>query len=548
MSFAPLPRIFRTASFGLAILYAALFTASTGILGGIVYWTVMASLERQMVTRIGAEVDLLHEEYKSEGLQELVREIDERAAHFPALNYLVADKAGHRLAGNLPSMPASVGWSDIETQFDAGNSAIEHDFRVRSILLDGGVRLAVGDDLGPIEEIQEAFLHALGWGLLAFLVLSLGGGVLLGLAFLRRVDTITETAEAIISGELHSRIPLRGTNDNFDRLSATLNRMLDQIQSLMESLSQVSNDIAHALRTPLSRLRQKLEIAKAQIAHNPQLESAVDAAIGETDTILDTFSALLRIAQIEAGTRHAGFGKLDLSTTFETVAEAYCAAAEEQGRQLSAKIEPGLWCWGDRDLLTEMLANLLDNAIRHTPAGTTIEITLARSGAKLVATIADDGPGVPPEERERVFRRLYRLERSVAQPGTGLGLSLVAAVADIHEIEIALEDNAPGLRIRMVFESLQSAQRHTLLSGREMLAAGAFITRGRVDAARNKDPCGGKPQARLSPPLEPAVSSHHLVQLRGALMRRQKRGTGCGARELHRTEAPGRHRSSPRDH
>ena len=137
---------------------------------------------------------------------------------------------------------------------------------MRSILLDGGVRLAVGDDLGPIEEIQEAFLLALGWGVLAFLVLSLGGGVLLGLAFLRRVDTITETAEAIISGELHSRIPLRGTNDNFDRLSATLNRMLDQIQGLMESLSQVSNDIAHALRTPLSRLRQKLEIAKAQIA------------------------------------------------------------------------------------------------------------------------------------------------------------------------------------------------------------------------------------------------------------------------------------------
>jgi signal transduction histidine kinase len=458
MSFARLPRIFRTASFGLAILYAALFTASTVILGGIVYWTVLNSLERQMATRIGAEIDLLQEEFKSEGLQELVREIHERAAHFPALNYLVVDAAGKRLAGNLPAMPTGVGWSDIETEPDTGNYAIEQNFRVRSILLDGGVRLAVGDDLGPIEEIQQAFLNALGWGLLAFLLLSLAGGVLLSNAFLRRVDTIRQTAEAIIGGELHSRIPLRGTNDNFDRLSATLNRMLDQIQDLMESLRQVSNDIAHALRTPLSRLRQKLEIAKAHVGQSPKIENAVDGAIGEADTILDTFSALLRIAQIEAGTRHAGFRQVSLSTTFETIADAYSAAAEEQGKELSTKIEPDLWCWGDRDLLTEMLANLLDNAIRHTPAGTNIEMTLARRGAELVATLADGGPGIPEEEREQVFRRFYRLERNIAQPGNGLGLSLVAAVADLHEIELSLEDNAPGLRIRMAFEAIQSGQ------------------------------------------------------------------------------------------
>jgi signal transduction histidine kinase len=458
MSFARLPRIFRTASFGLAILYAATFAASTVILGGIVYWTVLDSLERQMAKRIGAEIDLLQEEFKSEGLQELVHEIHERATYFPALSYLVLDADGKRLAGNLPAMPTDVGWSDIETEPDTGNTAVEQTFRVRSVLLDGGVRLAVGDDLGPIEEIQQAFLKALGWGVLAFLVLSLAGGLLLSIAFLRRVDAITRTAEAIIGGELHSRIPLRGTNDNFDRLSATLNRMLDQIQDLMESLSQVSSDIAHALRTPLSRLRQKLEIVKTQVGLNPKIETAVDAAIGEADTILDTFSALLRIAQIEAGTRHAGFRQVNLSTTFETVADAYSAAAEEQDKGLSTKIEPDLWCWGDRDLLTEMLANLLDNAIRHTPAGTNIEMTLANGGAELVATIVDDGPGVPPEERERIFRRFYRLERSSAQPGNGLGLSLVAAVADLHEIELSLEDNAPGLRIRMSLNTIQPVQ------------------------------------------------------------------------------------------
>jgi signal transduction histidine kinase len=457
MSFARLPRIFRTASFGLSVVYAALFTASTIILGAIVYWTVLDSLERQMAARINAEVDLLREEFKAEGLRDLVREIQERAAYFPALSYLVTDAHGKRLAGNLPLMPANVGWADIETEPASGGS-VEQNVRVRTVSLGQGVRLAVGDDLDEVEEIQQAFLRALGWGLVAFIVLSLAGGTLLSMAFLRRVDAITRTAEAIIGGDLHSRVPLRGTNDNLDRLSSTLNRMLDRIRDLMESLSQVSNDIAHALRTPLSRLQQKLEIARMNVGDEQKTESLIDAAIDETDTLVDTFSALLRIAQIEAGTRQAGFRRVNLSTTFENVADAYLAVAEEQGKVLSAKIDPDLQYWGDRDLLTEMLANLLDNAIRHTPAGSNIEVTLADQGAGPVATVADSGPGIPLAEREQVFRRFYRLEQSIELPGIGLGLSLVAAVADLHEIELCLEDNAPGLRIRMQFRNAASGK------------------------------------------------------------------------------------------
>jgi len=457
MSFERLPRIFRTASFGLAVAYAALFTASTIVLGTIVYWTVMDSLERQMSARIDAEVDLLREEFVAEGLLDLVREIHERADYFPALSYLVTDAEGKRLAGNLPSMPAHVGWTDIETEPASGGS-VEQNLRVRTVLLGNGVRLAVADDLGPIEEIQQAFLSALGWGLAAFVILSLAGGILLSRAFLQRVGVITRTAEAIIGGDLHSRIPLRGTDDNLDRLSSTLNRMLDRIGDLMESLSQVSNDVAHALRTPLSRLRQKLEVAKTNVGDDRKTEHSIDAAIDETDTILDTFSALLRIAQIEAGTRQAGFRQLNLSATFDNVVDAYLAVAEEQGKALSAKIDPDLQYWGDRDLLTEMLANLLDNAIRHTPDGSNIEVTLADHGAGPVATVADSGPGIPLEEREQIFRRFYRLERSIAQHGNGLGLSLVAAVADLHEIELRLEDNAPGLRIRMQFRSAASGK------------------------------------------------------------------------------------------
>jgi signal transduction histidine kinase len=460
MSFVHLPRVVRNANFGLAVLYAALFAASAVILGLVVYWTVQASLERQMTSRIDAEINLLQEEFRSEGLQELVKEVQERAAYYPALNYLVMGSNGNRLAGNLPTIPQRLGWTEVETESgrQVPTHPLEKQFWVRSVTLGNGVRLAVGDDLGPLEEIQQAFLEALGWVLLAFLVLSLFGGLLLSRGFLRRVDAITHTAEAIIDGDLDRRVPLRGTNDNFDQLASTLNRMLDRIAHLMDSLGQVSNDIAHALRTPLGRLRQKLEVARANTKRHSKNEQGIDAAIAETDTILDTFSALLRIAQIEAGSRCSGFREVDISKLFETVVDAYSAAAEDQGKDLVSRIEPGLIGRGDQELLTEMLANLFDNAVRHTPKGTRIEVLLTNYDSKLVARIADNGPGVPDDERARVFRRFYRLERSMKTPGSGRGLSLVAAVADLHGIGLHVEDNAPGMRITLTFEAHQSIQ------------------------------------------------------------------------------------------
>jgi signal transduction histidine kinase len=455
MSFALLPRIIRTAGFGLAIVYALLFATSGLIVGIVVYWTVAASLERQMAARIDAEVELLQQEYRSEGLQELVDEVSERTTYFHALEYLVLDADSRRLVGNLPEIPVGVGWSDVSIPPDAKvNSGRQ--FRVRSVVLADGVRLAVGDELGPIEDIQSAFLEALGWALLAFLILSVSGGLLISRQFLQRVDAFTRTAEAVIGGELGSRVPLRGTRDNFDRLAHTLNRMLDRIQELMESLSQVSNDIAHALRTPLSRLRQKLERARASVGANSESERAIDAAAAETETILDTFSALLRIAQIEAGTRTAGFRQFDLSEIFQTVTEAYATAAEDQGKAIIAQITPSIRSWGDKDLLTEMLANLLDNAITHTPAGAQIEVSLVNGGSLAVGSVADDGPGIPLADRGRIFRRFYRLERSMRTPGSGLGLSMVAAVADLHGVRLSVDDNRPGLRMTMTFPASNS--------------------------------------------------------------------------------------------
>ena len=451
MSFDLPLRLMRTASFGLALLYATLLAVSAVVLGFIVYWAVQASIDRQIGARIDAEIEILKGELRSEGSVELTREIETRINYFGALEYFLADVDGNKLAGNLSNLPTTDGWSDIAIA-DPPRGKDPKYFRVKTVHLDNGYRLVVGDDLASKEDIRRAFLGALGWALLAFLVLTLTAGALLSSAFLRRVDVIGRTAEAIINGDLGSRVPLRGTNDNFDRLSATLNRMLDQIQLLMESLSQVSNDIAHALRTPLGRLRQKLEVARATSGANSKCAKTIDAALDETDNILDTFSALLRIAQIESGTRTAGFRELDVSKLFGTVAEAFSAVAEDEGKTLTGTIAPSVKFWGDGDLLSEMLANLLDNAIRHTPQGAHIEVSLVNHGSQLVASVADDGPGVPPPERERIFRRFYRVEGSVSTAGTGLGLSLVAAVAELHGMKFSATDNMPGLRMTLTFE------------------------------------------------------------------------------------------------
>ena len=445
-------RIFRTASFALAVLYAALFAGSALLLGGIVYWTVQNSVERQLTTRIEGELRLLELVLQTEGASELVREVQQRVVYAGNLEYFLTNADGKRLAGSLPHSPRKLGWSDIALA-DHQNPDIPKRFRVKTKLLDNGYRITVGDDLAPIDHIRHAFLEALVWTLAAFLGLALLGGILLSTLFMRRVNAISTTVAEIIEGNLNSRVPLRGTYDHFDRLSSSLNRMLDRIQLLMETLSQISNDIAHALRTPLGRLRNKLETARLSVERNSEAKETIDAALLETDTILDTFSALLRIAQIESGTRTAGFGEMDLSSLFETVADAFATVAEEEGKTLTAKVARKVTYWGDADLLSEMLANLIENAIKHTPEGTTIEVTLTDQNGRLIAAVADDGPGVPDRDRNRIFRRFYRLEHSLAKPGNGLGLALVAAVAELHGIELIAQDNRPGLHMKMTFVS-----------------------------------------------------------------------------------------------
>ncbi len=262
-------------------------------------------------------------------------------------------------------------------------------------------------------------------------------------------------AEAIIGGDMGRRIPVRGSDDDLDRLSATFNRMLDRIGMLMDSLRQVSSDIAHDLRTPLTRLRQRLEATRTLAAGDARAE--IEGALGDVDAILDTFAALLRIAQIEGGARRAAFRPVDLTAVARTVVEAFAPSAEDTGQSLTLEPSGELIIDGDRELLTQMLANLVENALRH--AGVTARAVVATrsSGIDVVVVVRDDGPGVPEVERGRIFDRFYRLEHSRSTPGSGLGLALVAAIARLHDASLELDDARPGLEVRVRFRARPAA-------------------------------------------------------------------------------------------
>jgi signal transduction histidine kinase len=449
----PLPRLVRTATFRLSALYAVLFGACVLLLGAAAFWSTRSALEKQLTRRIEAETALLEQEYRGQGIDGLVATVQQRSRVKGNLDYFVADPAGNRLAGDLPVVSDRVGWVEVDAGPEAGEEQSGESEQIRVLVrqLDGEYRLGVGEDLEQVGEMEDTFFGILASALGIVLMLGIGGGLLLSAAFLRRVDMITRTADAIIDGDLSRRIERTGSGDDFDHLSATLNIMLDRITRLMENLRQVSNDIAHDLRTPLTRLRQDLEEAQKRDLTAVDLRRVIESAVAEADVLLETFSALLRIAQIEAGTRRSAFRPVDLSDVVHTVVEAYALPVEESGRTLKAEVADGIQVNGDRGLMSQLFVNLVENALRHTPPGTTITLRLSREPAAVVAEVADTGPGIPPDERAKVFRRFYRLERSRTTPGSGLGLSTVAAIVELHHATIELKDNAPGLRVVIRF-------------------------------------------------------------------------------------------------
>lgn len=447
-------RLFRTSSFRLVAIYLAVFTFSVVILGVVVYLSVGREIEIEIDERMTAEMQALRKFSIVNGIDRLAERIRYLiTTQAGGMDYRLEDSAGRLVAGNLPSIKAkdgaySNGWVQIPEPDNELDPDADGDREWALVsTLDGGGILVVAHELGGIAEARHAVLIAFTWALVATLALGTAGGLIISASFLGRLDGMSRTAEGIMAGDLRQRIPEINANDDLGRLANTFNRMFDKIERLIEANRHVSQDIAHDLRKPLSRIVRRLEAARSSAIDVQKYEEAVDAAIADVYGVLETFNALLRIAQIETGARRAGFRPFDLAAIARDVAEAFQPAADEEGKTLTIDLSMPLPMSGDRELLSQMVANLTDNALRHTMPGARIDVRTARLGDVAALVIADTGPGVPEKERARIFERFYRLDASRTTPGDGLGLSLVAAIVELHEMRIVVEDNQPGLRV-----------------------------------------------------------------------------------------------------
>jgi signal transduction histidine kinase len=457
------PELVRTTSARLALLYAGLFGVSVCVLFGLIYWASTTALGDRIDQDLAIQRDaLIAEAGTAENRVAGAVEDAIRRSH-GEFQYEVRDAAGTRLAGNLPSVTRwHAGYQDIELSNIANSAGEPHLFRALGQPLDQGGLLVIAQDAWSLDELRELIVRAFGWGAGATLVLAgIGGGIMVS-RVMRRVELINRASERIMAGDLTGRLPVSrpARGDEFDRLANNLNRMLERIEELVEGLRQVSTDIAHDLRTPLARLRRNLEALRADAGDEVNLAhlAAIDGAVGQADDLLATFAALLRIAQIESRAARFTFTTVDLSAIADAVLEVYRPAAQEKRQELEGHIAASVYVTGDRLLLTQMVANIAENAIRHTPEGASIEITLQpgpKHGASL--TISDNGPGIPKSERGKVIRRFYRLDSSRGSPGNGLGLSLVAAIAELHGVSVRLAANNPGgLKVTLAFPPMNT--------------------------------------------------------------------------------------------
>lgn len=445
-----LSRILRSASFRLTLFYAVLFMASAGALFATVYWTATAAMQNDMAAVLRSEAYQLAQIHSRSGLSGLAEQIARRMNFRTRgpIFYLLQAPNGRVVVGNLPGMPPVNGVVDFVPQPDAPEADFERaKLTGFGLTLPDGSFLLVAQDAARLTDMQHAIVRAFSWASALTLLLAIAGGTFLASSFLRRIDTITRTSRAIMEGDLSARIPARGTHDEIDQLINNLNAMLGRIQQLMDGLRQVSSDIAHDLRTPLGRLRQHLEDARTRATTTADYDTATESAIEEADELLETFSALLRIAQVEAGAQKRAFTDIDLSALVRSVGEAYEPAAEDSGHTLDIQVDDGVHLTGDRQLLAQMISNLVENALRHTPSGSTVTLALRKAGGRFTIEVADNGPGIPEAERGKVFDRFYRLDRSRSTAGSGLGLALVKAIAGLHDLTIELTDRKPGLGV-----------------------------------------------------------------------------------------------------
>ncbi len=431
------------------MLFIAFYTLVTLIVGAGVYLFGDDLLRDQMEDRIEAESAYLFVAYERGGvplLQTVLQARDDRGVN--ALGYLLVDRDGHRIGGELRTTPPAPGWSEIS--FTDGNDDL-HTARALTHVLSDGSRLTVAVEMAPSEELLHITIGILVSGMLIVLAGGILGTILVTRFMRGRLDSMNRTAHAIIAGDMTQRVPEDGADDEFRQLAVTFNRMLDKNSDLIASLRQVSSGIAHDLRTPISRLRRRLENARNLSEGGQDNTHEIEASIGQTDDILALFASLLRIAEVESGALREYFGPVDLSDTAGLIGEIYTPVAEDCGRELTIAVEPGLSIRGDRELILQALINLLENAFRHTPPGTTVNLRLARHGDKAALTVSDDGPGVPESQLPSLTSRFSRGSRHRASPGYGLGLNSVKAIALAHEADLTIRNGSPGLVVRLDF-------------------------------------------------------------------------------------------------
>ncbi|MBI3499086.1 MAG: HAMP domain-containing protein [Proteobacteria bacterium] len=428
---------------------------------GFVYWETAGVITRETDATIEVEAAGLSDLYRLQGLPGLVVTIRQRSAGTLGRRslYLLGDANYRPLAGNLDAWPEEgrgpPDWITFVVATEAGGRVASQIARARTFDLEGGFHLLVGRDMTERSELQRLITTALIGALGLALVLAVAGGLVMSRNLLQRLDAINRSSRVILGGNLKQRMPVSGSGDEFDQLAQNLNAMLDQIERLMAGMREVSDNIAHDLRGPISRLRSRLEVSLIERTDAAGYRRVVQETIAEADAILATFNALLDIALAESGALRAAFEPVDLALVARDAAELFQPAAEEKGLALAVEIADGaaerLTIRGNRHLLSQALANLLDNAVKYVPAGGRIHLVVRSEQSRAMLVVADDGPGIPEEFRAKATQRFARYEASRSAPGSGLGLSLVAAVAQLHGAELSLDDNHPGLKVVVAF-------------------------------------------------------------------------------------------------
>lgn len=453
----PISRLLRTTTFRIALTHLAFFAGSVVVLFGFVYSTTAGYMAQQLDDAIESDILSLAEQYRQGGLDGLAASIRQRIAVDPGGSaiYLLADAATQPVIGNLNRWPREATmrdeWLEFELHDRAGPRGETFLARTRHFTLTGGYHLLVGRDSRTIQEAQRLIVDALGWGLAVTLALGLFGGLVFSRASLSRLEDINRTSREIMAGDLSRRIPPRGTDDDFDQLAHNLNAMLDRIEALMAEIRHVTDGIAHDLRSPLTRLRTRLDTIRQRTGDADEVRRMAAECTAEADQLLATFNALLRIAEAESGRGRSGFTTVDLTAVVRDAMELYEPVAQEKRQTIWTNVAANARVNGDPHLLAQALANLLDNAIKYSPEGSRIALTLGTKPDAIELTVTDNGPGVPEEARAKLTGRFYRVDTSRSTPGSGLGLSLVAAVAHLHDASLELHDAKPGLRIILRF-------------------------------------------------------------------------------------------------